>query len=148
MLRQMPPPVFISYAWKDGAKLADSLRGDLEARGHDVWLDRQRLLGGTSWSKDIEAAIDQAEVVLVLLSAGSFESDVCRGEQLRSLRATKCVIPLLVHVHADRPVYLEARQYLDFSDSGTYPLRFADLERAIKSREGASLAPGFKNDAL
>ena len=118
----MPKPlnVFISYAHKDGAKLASQLQADLTGRGYDTWLDRARLQGGSNWSREIEQALDNADVVLALLSAGSFESEVCRGEQLRSLRHRKCVIPVLVHVRADRPVYLEARQFRDFSEQELY----------------------------
>jgi len=66
---------------------------------------------------------DEADVVLALLSTGSLESDFCRGEQLRSLRRHKCVIPVLVHDKADRPVYLEARQYRDFAVSALLSVR-------------------------
>ena len=142
----MPKPlnVFISYAHKDGAKLASQLQADLTARGYDTWLDQARLQGGSNWSREIEEALDNADVVLALLSAGSFESEVCRGEQLRSLRHRKCVIPVLVHVRADRPVYLEVRQYRDFSEPELYSLRLEDLIRDIESRSGADLAPGFR----
>ena len=40
--------------------------------------------------------------MLALLSADSYRSDICRAEQLRSLRAGKCVIPLLVRADAPR----------------------------------------------
>ena len=135
--------VFISYAHKDGAELAQRLCQDLQTK-FDVWLDKDRLTGGSTWSQEIEDNLDRSDVVLVLLSAGSFASEVCRGEQLRSLRHNKCVIPLSVQADADRPVYLEAKQYVDFSEDATYSLRLEALEQAIKGRTGATLAPGFK----
>jgi hypothetical protein len=138
------PKLFLSYAWKDGAQLAPRLLKDFTDRGYDTWIDRERLIGGSNWSREIEDGLDRSDVVLALLSAGSFESEVCRGEQLRSLRHKKCVIPLLVQAAADRPIYLEAKLYLDFSDDSLYSLRFEDLERAINSREGATLAPRYK----
>jgi WD40 repeat protein len=139
-----PSKLFLSYAHKDGGNLAPRLLKDLADCGYDPWLDRERLTGGSSWSREIEEHLDQADIVLALLSAGSFESEICRGEQLRSLRKNKCVIPLLVHTGADRPVYLEAKHFLDFSEDATYALRLKDLESAIKSRTGATLAPKFK----
>ena len=87
------PRVFISYAHKDGSMLASRLRRDLAEKGYVVWLDLARLGAGSLWSRKIEKEIDEADVVLALLSTGSHESDVCRGEQLRSLRRHKCVIP-------------------------------------------------------
>jgi hypothetical protein len=98
----------ISYAHKDGSTLASRLRRDVVEKGYIVWLDVGRLEGGSDWSKKIEKQIDEADVVLALLSTGSLESNVCRGEQLRSLRRHKCVTPVLVHDQADRPVYLDA----------------------------------------
>ena len=136
--------IFISYAHRDGAELAQQLCSDLVERKYDVWLDKARLSGGSQWSQELERALDSSEVVLALLSTGSFESEICRGEQLRSLRHHKCVIPVLVHAGADRPVYLEDRQYRDFSDPTLHHFHLQDLIQDIESRSGAALAPEFR----
>jgi WD40 repeat protein len=136
--------VFISYAHKDGSALASQLSNDLAEKGYAVWLDVARLGGGSDWSREIEREIDKADVVLALLSTGSLESDVCRGEQLRSLRRHKCVIPVLVHDNADRPVYLEARQYRDFAASVLYHQRLEELIQDIETRSSATLAPKYR----
>jgi TIR domain-containing protein len=57
--------LFISYAHADGAALAQHLQRDLAAGGLEPWLDTQRLYGGAIWTKEIEEALDSAEVVLV-----------------------------------------------------------------------------------
>jgi len=85
--------IFISYAHRDGVDLAVRLQRDLEARGFDAWLERKRLKAGDRWTKEIEAALDRAQVVLALLSDGSFDSDTCRAEQGWALEAGKRVIP-------------------------------------------------------
>src|ERR1022692_2553272 len=95
--------IFVSYARKDGAELALRLHKDLTAAGFEVGLDTQRIQGGDSWTVEIEEAIDRAGVVLALLTPGSYCSEICRAEQLRSLRKGKCVIPLLATTGADRP---------------------------------------------
>jgi hypothetical protein len=81
--------VFISYAHRDGGDLAVRLQPDLEGRGFDVWLDQQRLKGGDRWTNEIEQALDRAQVVLALLSDGSFTPDTCRAEQGWALDAGK-----------------------------------------------------------
>ena len=43
-----PSRVFISYARKDGAALAQRLQKDLKEQGFDAWLDTQRIAGGAS----------------------------------------------------------------------------------------------------
>jgi hypothetical protein len=50
-----------------------------------------RLASGAIWTKHIEEALDPAQVVLALLSLGSYVSEICRAEQLRGLRKRKCL---------------------------------------------------------
>jgi hypothetical protein len=69
-----PSRVFISYARKDGAALAQRLRSDLTKQGFDAWLDTERIAGGAVWSTEIEREIDTRQVTLALLSPGSYES--------------------------------------------------------------------------
>src|SRR5208337_1284935 len=129
-----PTRIFISYAHRDGAELAQRLQTDLANKGFDAWLDVQRLQGGDVWSAEIEQAIDRAEVVLALLSAGSFTSDICRAEHSRALEKDKCVVPLRVQTDCDIPLQLQTRQWLDFSNPALYPEQLPKLIRSIKKR--------------
>jgi hypothetical protein len=123
--------VFISYARKDGADLALHLRQDLAANGFDAWLDTQRLAGGATWTAEIEKAIDNSQVLLALMSPGSYVSEVCRAEQLRSLRKGKQVVPVLARSGSDIPLHLEAKQSRDFSGSNSYRAQFKLLLQDI-----------------
>ena len=67
-----PPRVFISYARKDGAALAQHLQKDLMEDGFDTWLDTQRIAGGQVWSTEIEEAIRSCGVMVSLMSPGSY----------------------------------------------------------------------------
>ena len=67
--------LFLSYAHADGRELARRLAADLRESGFDVWLDKERLLEGSSWSRDIEENIDRADAVVALLSRASYRSD-------------------------------------------------------------------------
>ena len=71
-----PLRVFISYAHKDGAALAQRLQSDLAKQGFDAWLDTERIAGGAVWSTEIEREIDTRQVTLALLSLGSYESEI------------------------------------------------------------------------
>jgi len=130
--------IFISYARKDGSQLALRLQKDLTAAGFDVWLDTQRLHGGESWTVEIEEAIDRAQVVLALLTPGSYLSQICRAEQLRSLRKDKCVIPLLAAPGSDIPLYLEPKNWRK------YPEQWRDLLGDIERRYGAVLPERYR----
>src|SRR5580704_1664850 len=144
----MPPSeplrVFLSYARKDGAALAQRLQKDLKQQGFDGWLDTQRITGGATWTSDIERALDDAEFVLALMTSGSYVSEICRAEQLRALRKHKCVIPLMAQTGADVPLHLESKNYRDFTDDSRYAQAFTDLLGDLHARNGIALKPEFR----
>src|ERR1051325_2816964 len=107
--------VFLSYAHSDGSGIAQLLEKDLQKAGCDIWLDRRRLTAGSTWSKEIEEALDTTDVVLALLTPGAYLSEICRAEQLRGLRKGKCVIPVRASTGVEVPLHLEAKQYVDLS---------------------------------
>ena len=136
--------LFISYSHQDATELAQRLLRDLTAFGKDVWLDLARLNGGASWTVEIEQALDRSEFVVAILSRGSYLSDTCRAEQLRSLRIGKCLIPVLAQADAERPIHLESKQCLDFSTSADYDTEFAKLCDCIQAKSGATLRHSFR----
>jgi hypothetical protein len=79
------PSVFYSYSHKD-----EGLRRQLEAhlsalrRQGEIseWHDRQ-IVAGSDWARDIDAHLDSADVVLLLLSADFIASDYCWGIEMR-----------------------------------------------------------------
>jgi WD40 repeat protein len=129
--------IFISYAHSDAAELAARLSEDLPAAGFATWFDRNRLVGATSWTAEIENALDMCRVVLALISHGSYLSDVCRAEQLRALRKGKLVIPLLAATGSDIPLHLESKQYRDFTSSAPYAQQLERLISDLRQGEGA-----------
>ena len=135
--------IFISYARKDGAELAQRLLEDLKKQGLDPWLDTRRIRGGASWTREIETALDESDVVLALLTQGSYLSEICRAEQLHSLRKGKTVIPLLVKKGSEIPLHLESKNYLDFTGD-SYPQRFKQLLEDIAQQKGIELKEQYR----
>jgi hypothetical protein len=135
--------LFISYAHADGAEIAQRLQRDLVSIGCEVWLDRSRLTSGASWTTEIEGALDRCEVVLALLSRASFSSDICRAEQLRALRHRKRVLPVLLTSDADRPLYLETRQFVSFATPMSYSEAFDELRSQIDGEATATIATRY-----
>ncbi len=123
--------IFISYAREDSSVLAFRLRNDLNDAGQDAWLDTAEIGAGAAWAQDIEAAIENCDIVLTLFSHASYVSPTCRAEQSRALRKHKRIIPILVQPDADRPLELETYNYIDFADLSRYEAAFADLATAI-----------------
>ena len=138
----MPVPlsqrVFLSYARKDGREAALHLKSELERERFTVWLDTERIEGAASWTREIEQAINQCDVLLGLLTAGSYESEICRAEQMRALRLNKCVIPVLVQPQAERPLYFETKNWR------AYPTQLPALLADIHARRAATLKEEYR----
>ena len=61
------PKIFISHRSAD-LDLARKLSGELEAYGHDVWLDDERILVGDSIVQEVEAGLLGSNYVIMCLS--------------------------------------------------------------------------------
>jgi hypothetical protein len=59
------PRVFISYAREDG-NLASMVFDALQKANFEPWLDKESLVGGGEWDKQIEADLDSSDFALVL----------------------------------------------------------------------------------
>lgn len=85
--------VFLSYAREDSAAV-DEIRAGLEAAGHDVWLDTADVVGGEQWRAAIVEAIDDSDVVVVVLSHHSTVSGAVRTEVDIASEAQKQIVPI------------------------------------------------------
>jgi hypothetical protein len=60
--------LFLSYARRDASDLADRLKGDLEANGYQVWLDRPEINPGREWEHQIEDGLRAAALLVAVLT--------------------------------------------------------------------------------
>ena len=68
------PQVFVSYARKDAGPVGEIIRL-LEDSGVSIWRDSERILGGQYFGEEIVNAIAHSQVLMVMCSPHSFESD-------------------------------------------------------------------------
>jgi hypothetical protein len=124
--------VFLSYAREDGAK-AQALAAALERAGHSVWWDRN-IRGGTEFSEEIEAALNSADMVLVLWSRHSVKSAWVRDEAAAG-RDSGRLIPVRID-DCRAPMGFRQYQTIDLSQwSGRgRPTAVAQLLEAVGSR--------------
>ena len=53
----------------------------LESRGHEVWLDKERIKEGSEWRKSIYDGVEWSDVALICLSRKAMKPNgVCRDE--------------------------------------------------------------------
>src|SRR6266699_2879928 len=103
----MPLEIFFCYAHEDEAllnKLKTHLR-PLQRMGLiNVWYDRD-ISGGTKWAEEIDKHLNEADIILLLVSPDFMDSDYCYGIEMqraleRDQRGEAHVIPIIL-----RPVY-------------------------------------------
>jgi len=127
--------VFLSYARSD----VDSARrlAELVARaGHDVWWDRE-IQGGSRFAAEIDKALTDAEVVVVLWSKASVDSAWVQDEAAEG-RDSGRLVPVLID-EVRPPLGFRQYQAVDITDleNGAAPTRLDELLRACANVTGA-----------
>ena len=109
---EQPLKVFLSYSRRD-LDFVEQLAADLKKTGLDVWYDLSGLDGGAPWRKAIEKAIRASDVVVVVLSPDSVNSQWVEREYLFASNHGKKVIPVL-YKQCELPLYYLNVHYIDF----------------------------------
>lgn len=98
-----PVKIFYSYAHED-SELLNGLQKQLRSLQRreiiSEWHDRE-ILAGTEWSKDISRHLEEAEIILLLVSPDFIDSDYCWGVEVtrameRHQNGTARVIPVIL----------------------------------------------------
>lgn len=107
--------VFISYSRRD-EKITRALSGYLKSKNIPIWVDTDRLEPGTNlWEKEIEQAIVNAEIVIVILSPDAKESKWVRSEIHYAESYQKKIVPVLIRgdITSSIPLGLMITQFID-----------------------------------
>lgn len=141
--------VFISYA-RDDSETANKLAAELKALGVSVFFDRDVLVAGTDFHKEIAQALGSAKAVVVLLSANTKRSSWVQEELSSVIEKTEGprVIPVLLDGHAKEnwvwPLVSD-RHAVDLSDRqqklGEVASRLANLISESRSTGQPSRSP-------
>jgi len=92
-----PKRIFFSYGHDGNRELVDRFKTDLEARGHQVWIDYKEIGSWDDWKGTITRGIHDAEMAIAFLSIHSTrDPGVCRNEVAMALQHFGKVYPVLV----------------------------------------------------
>ena len=105
--------VFISYSRKD-ADYAQKLAAKLRQELFDVWIDQSKIRNGDEWWEEIEKAITDCVIFLIIMSPDSKASKWVKREMHLAEKLDKPTFPLLLSGES-WSIYLD-RQYSDVSD--------------------------------
>jgi hypothetical protein len=119
----VPRRIFLSYGHDEHATLAERVKADLEARGHEVWFDIERLTPGGDWERYIEEGLDwvgqdpsNGRVILLMTPHSVRRPDgYCLNEIARALGRRMTVVPVMV-VWSEPPLSICRIQWLDMQD--------------------------------
>jgi len=118
--------VFISYSHQD-AEFVESLAHNLMVRKTHVWFDRWEIKVGDSLLTKVQAALQSASALLVVLSQASVESEWCKREVnaalTRELEERKVLLLPLRLDSCEVPLFLRDKKYADFRSNFDQGLR-------------------------
>ncbi|MET0070720.1 MAG: toll/interleukin-1 receptor domain-containing protein [Candidatus Thiodiazotropha sp.] len=108
------PTVFISYSYTDWDMVSQILKA-LDQRNTKYWSD-QRIAPGEEWQKEIETAIQSADIFILMVSPGFASSDFAMYETGQAVGISQVtgakIIPVLIK-EGVLPSVLNRYQILD-----------------------------------
>lgn len=125
MIQASPEPshrnaLFISHATPEDNHFVRWLGAKLTAMGYEVWADVMRLHGGIDWARELEGALRQRAIKMLLVCTPSgLEKQGVRNEieiavnLARKLGDDAFIIPLRLDSY-DAPFRIAQAQYIDF----------------------------------
>ncbi len=125
--------IFISYSRADSEfvlELAEKLRSS----GVHFWLDQLDTTAGQHWDRAIEEALETSELLLVILSPASVNSDNVLDEVSYALEEKKQIVPVL-YQKCVIPFRLRRLHYLDFT--GDFDRALTQLLNALNIKEAS-----------
>lgn len=131
----MGSQVFLCHATAD-KPFVRRLGAELERFGFDVWIDERNIAVGDSLRESIEAAMDHAKFVIVVLSPTSVRRPWVRDEisaafDIEMERGSKIILPVLLR-KANLPRFLRTKKYADFRSG--FARGFRELLHALENR--------------
>jgi hypothetical protein len=138
-----PRNIFVSYARVDLAWV-ERLVKQLEGAGLKVWLDVRKLHPGVEWDSEIERALHETGVLMVVLSPDSVKSRNVLDEISFALAKNRQLVPVLYRP-CEVPYRLARLQHVDFT--GDQEAAFARLVEHLQGIVGGDAAPA-RFDAL
>jgi len=144
--------VFISYASEDRAT-ATQLRDLISADGHEPWYD-QDILPGKQWEREIERNLDDADVVVIVLSNSSVKKrGLVQREAARAVAKLEDLLDTDIYIlpvridNCEPPERISTQiQFIDFNREDarsriSTSLRIAAHDRGIKTSQHATVGP-------
>lgn len=109
---------FISYPRKN-ADFALQLARELKAAGFNIWIDQLDIPAGARWDDEIQNALTNCGIFMVILTPASIMSENVKDEIGYAIDSRKRILPVLLEP-CDIPFRMRRFHYVDFTKTD-YP---------------------------
>lgn len=113
MVAERERSTFISYSRVD-KEFALRLAKELRSSGYPVWLDQLDIPTGSRWDDEVEKALQECSIFMIILTPGSITSMNVKDEIGFAIDHGKRILPVLVE-KCQVPLRLSRFQYVDFT---------------------------------
>ena len=104
---------FLSYS-RVNSDFAKKLAKELKAEGFPVWLDQLDIPLGARWDVELEKALDECEIFMIIMTPDSINSENVRDEIGYAIDTGKRFMPIMLE-NCKVPLRLRRFQYVDFT---------------------------------
>ena len=104
---------FISYS-RVNKQFALKLVSELKAAGFSIWMDQFDIPTGKRWDDEIENALRECEIFLIIITPASIASENAKDEIGYAIDHGKRIMPVLLE-ECEIPLRLRRLQYVDFT---------------------------------
>lgn len=138
---------FISYS-RVNKDFASKLAKELKEEGFSVWFDLMDIPTGARWDDEVENALHESEIFLIILTPDSIASENVKDEIGYAIDHGTRILPILLE-NCEIPLRLRRFQYVDFTKL-TYKEGIDRAEELLKKfveEESIPLSAGSGTDA-
>ena len=104
---------FISYS-RTNKDFAVKLTKGLRSAGYPVWFDQFDIPTGSRWDDEVEKALRECSIFMIILTPASISSENVKDEIGYAIDHGKRIVPVLLE-SCDVPLRLRRFQYVDFT---------------------------------
>ena len=113
MANETQRKTFLSYS-RVNKDFAAKLAEELKSEGFDIWFDQLDIPPGARWDAEIEKALEESEIFMVIITPASAKSENVLDEIGYAIDSGKRILPVLLET-ATLPLRLRRFQYVDFT---------------------------------
>jgi hypothetical protein len=132
--------IFISYARKDGSDIAEELADRLRAFDHEVFLDVHSIRAGTRWRYELQRRIAWADLMVVLVTPSSNESEYVRGEIALAEKINRPILPIQIN-NTRTPDHLRSEWQILKLEGDNFDRVLLEMEHALRLLPSRPLIP-------